>query len=143
MTSNASASGVSKPLFSSSAVTSAANKERITLIVDETPFMVDAKLFANHHNTLLGRMFANKNFELKTNSRGEYDIGRGTCLTSSIFRIILVTIFISNIVSLIYRELFSVFSKSQIGILWFYTCFNVRRSDFFQKFLSDDTLLTL
>ena len=117
MTSNASASGVSKPLFSSSAVTSAANKERITLIVDETPFMVDAKLFANHHNTLLGRMFANKNFELKTNSRGEYDIGRGTCLTSSIFRIILVTIFISNIVSLIYRELFSVFSKSQIGIL--------------------------
>lgn len=100
MTSNASASGVSKPLFSSSAVTSAANKERITLIVDETPFMVDAKLFANHHNTLLGRMFANKNFELKTNSRGEYDIGRGTCLTSSIFRIILVTIFISNIVSL-------------------------------------------
>lgn len=120
MTSNASASGVSKPLFSSNAVTSAANKERITLIVDETPFMVDAKLFANHHNTLLGRMFANKNFELKTNSRGEYDIGRGTCLTSSIFRIILVTIFISNIVSLSIENFLVSFSKSQIGILWFF-----------------------
>jgi hypothetical protein len=35
-------------------------------------------------------MFNNKNFELKPNSRGEYDIGRGTCLTSSLFRLILV-----------------------------------------------------
>jgi hypothetical protein len=68
------------------------NKDRITLIVDETPFVVDAKLFNQHQNTLLGRMFANKNFELKPNVRGEYDIGRGTCLTSSLFRLILVRI---------------------------------------------------
>lgn len=66
-------------------------KDRVTLIVDETPFVVDSKIFNNHQNTLLGRMFSNKNFELKTNARGEYDIGRGTCLTSALFRIILVS----------------------------------------------------
>ena len=68
-------------------------KDRVTLIVDETPFVVDSKIFNNHQNTLLGRMFSNKNFELKTNARGEYDIGRGTCLTSALFRIILVSFF--------------------------------------------------
>lgn len=73
----------SKQLFS---------KERVTLVVDETPFVLDVKLLTNHQNTLLGRMFSSKNFELKPNSRGEYDIGRGTCLTSSIFRIILVSL---------------------------------------------------
>jgi len=70
-------------------VKSAANKDRVTLIVDETPFIVDAKLFSAHQNTFLGRMFANKNFELKANARGEYDIGRGTCITSGVFRLIL------------------------------------------------------
>ena len=69
-----------------------ASKDRITLIVDETPFVVDSKLFNAHQNTLLGRMFSNKNFEMKANSRGEYDIGRGTCLTSAVFRLILVNI---------------------------------------------------
>ena len=64
-------------------------KDRITLIVDETPFVVDPKLFSAHQNTLLGRMFSNKNFEMKANSRGEYDIGYGTCITSTVFRLIL------------------------------------------------------
>ena len=64
-------------------------KDRITLIVDETPFVVDSKLFNAHPNTLLGRMFSNKNFEMKANARGEFDIGRGTCLTSAVFRLIL------------------------------------------------------
>ena len=68
-----------------------ANKDRLTLVVDETPFVVDAKLFQAHQNTLLGRMFGNKNFELKANSRGEYDIGRGTCISSAVFRLILVS----------------------------------------------------
>ena len=67
------------------------NKDRVTLVVDETPFVVDAKLFQAHQNTLLGRMFGNKNFELKANSRGEYDIGRGTCISSAVFRLILVS----------------------------------------------------
>ena len=67
------------------------SKDRVTLVVDETPFVVDSKIFNAHQNTLLGRMFANKNFELKANARGEYDIGRGTCLTSTVFRLILVT----------------------------------------------------
>ena len=67
-------------------------KDRVTLIVDETPFVVDSKIFNAHQNTLLGRMFSNKNFEMKANSRGEYDIGRGTCLTSAVFRLILVNI---------------------------------------------------
>ncbi len=70
------------------------NKDRVTLVVDETPFVVDSKIFNAHQNTLLGRMFSNKNFELKANARGEYDIGRGTCLTSSVFRLILVGIFL-------------------------------------------------
>lgn len=65
------------------------NKDRVTLVVDDTPFVVDLKALANQPNTLLGRMFSNKNFELKPNARGEYDIGRGTCLTSSVFRLIL------------------------------------------------------
>jgi hypothetical protein len=69
------------------------NKDRVTLVVDETPFVVDSKIFNAHQNTLLGRMFSNKNFELKANARGEYDIGRGTCLTSSVFRLILVSFF--------------------------------------------------
>lgn len=68
---------------------SASNKDRVTLVVDETPFVVDAKLFHAHQNTLLGRMFANKNFEMKPNARGEYDIGRGACLSSAVFRLIL------------------------------------------------------
>ncbi len=65
------------------------NKDRVTLVVDETPFIVDAKLFNGHQSTLLGRMFGNKNFEMKPNARGEYDIGRGTCITSTVFRLIL------------------------------------------------------
>ncbi len=65
------------------------SKDRITLLVDDTPFVIDLKLLTAHQNTLLGRMFSNKNFELKVNARGEYDIGRGTCLTSSVFRLIL------------------------------------------------------
>lgn len=69
-------------------------KDRVTLIVDETPFVVDSKLFNAHQNTLLGRMFSNKNFEMKANTRGEFDIGRGTCLTSAVFRLILVRIYL-------------------------------------------------
>lgn len=76
---------------------SSSSKDRVTLIVDETPFVVDSKIFLNHQNTLLGRMFSNKNFELKTNARGEYDIGRGTCLTSSVFRIILVIFYFKKL----------------------------------------------
>lgn len=74
---------------SSLSSSSSTNKDRLTLVVDETPFIVDAKLFHAHQNTLLGRMFANKNFEMKPNARGEYDIGRGACLSSSVFRVIL------------------------------------------------------
>jgi len=64
-------------------------KDRVTLVVDETPFVVDTKLFSAHQSTLLGRMFSNKNFEMKPNARGEYDIARGTCITSTVFRLIL------------------------------------------------------
>lgn len=94
--SNLNGNGQSMSLNISSSSKQLANKDRVTLVVDETPFVVDLKLLTNHQNTLLGRMFSNKNFELKPNSRGEYDIGRGTCLTSSIFRIILVIKIIKN-----------------------------------------------
>ncbi|CAF0805966.1 unnamed protein product [Brachionus calyciflorus] len=89
MISNGSSNSLNMSLSTSGSSKQLNNKDRVTLVVDETPFIVDVKLFTNHQNTLLGRMFSNKNFELKPNGRGEYDIGRGTCLTSSVFRIIL------------------------------------------------------
>ena len=92
MVNNSSNNSLNMSLTTSSTSKQISNKDRVTLVVDETPFVVDLKLFTNHQNTLLGRMFSNKNFELKPNSRGEYDIGRGTCLTSSVFRIILVSV---------------------------------------------------
>jgi len=62
---------------------------KITLIVDETPFVLDPDYFSAYPNTFLGRVFTLRTANLKANSRGEYEIGLGSCLTASLFRLIL------------------------------------------------------
>lgn len=63
--------------------------ERITLVVDETRFVVDADLFKGHPNTMLGRMFTSslENNFTRPNERGEYEVADG--LSSTVFRSIL------------------------------------------------------
>lgn len=63
--------------------------ERITLVVDETRFVVDADLFRAHPNTMLGRMFTSslENNFTRPNERGEYEVAEG--LSSTVFRSIL------------------------------------------------------
>lgn len=63
--------------------------ERITLVVDETRFVVDVELFRGHPNTMLGRMFTSslENNFTRPNERGEYEVAEG--LSSTVFRSIL------------------------------------------------------
>lgn len=51
--------------------------ERITLIVDNTRFIVDPALFTAHPNTMLGRMFTSGVEYAKPNERGEYEVADG------------------------------------------------------------------
>lgn len=63
--------------------------ERITLLVDDTRFVVDPELFRKHPNTMLGRMFTSSlayNFT-RPNERGEYEVAEG--LSAAVFRAIL------------------------------------------------------
>lgn len=45
------------PLQSPQQLGPAPNEDRITLVVDNTRFVVDPALFVAHPNTMLGRMF--------------------------------------------------------------------------------------
>ncbi len=58
----------------------------ITLVVDDTRFIVDPEIFKPHSNTMLGRMF-NSPLENKPNERGEYAVAYG--ISSHIFKAIL------------------------------------------------------
>ena len=58
----------------------------ITLVVDETRFVVDPDIFKQHSNTMLGRMF-NSPLENKPNERGEYAVAYG--ISSHIFKAVL------------------------------------------------------
>ena len=58
----------------------------ITLIVDETKFLVDPEIFKQHSNTMLGRMFSST-LENKPNENGEYSVAYG--ISSTIFKAIL------------------------------------------------------
>jgi BTB/POZ domain-containing protein 10 len=63
--------------------------ERITLIVDDTRFIVDPEIFRAHPDTMLGRMFSSSlehNFT-RPNEQGEYEVAEG--LSSTVFRAIL------------------------------------------------------
>lgn len=48
--------------------------ERITLVVDNTRFVVDPNLFTAHPNTMLGRMFSSGLDFTHPNERGEYEV---------------------------------------------------------------------
>lgn len=63
--------------------------ERVTLIVDNTRFVVDPALFALQPDTMLGRMFGSslENNITRPNDRGEYEVAEG--LSATVFRAIL------------------------------------------------------
>jgi len=65
---------------------SKSNEEKITLIVDNTRFVVSPSLFTSKPDTMLGRMFTS-GFEFHTNERGEYEIAEGT--TAAVFNAVL------------------------------------------------------
>ncbi|NXL83664.1 BTBDA protein, partial [Alectura lathami] len=63
--------------------------ERVTLIVDNTRFVVDPSIFTAQPNTMLGRMFGSgreHNFT-RPNDKGEYEVAEG--IGSTVFRAIL------------------------------------------------------
>ncbi|XP_050544281.1 BTB/POZ domain-containing protein 10 [Daktulosphaira vitifoliae] len=61
-------------------------EERVTLIVDNTRFIVDPSIFIAHPNTMLGRMFSSNEYTNK-NERGEYVVAEG--ISANVFRCIL------------------------------------------------------
>lgn len=61
--------------------------ERITLVVDNTRFVVDPAQFTAHPNTMLGRMFSSGIDFTHTNERGEYEVAEG--ISATVFRAIL------------------------------------------------------
>uniref|UniRef100_A0AAY4C709 BTB domain-containing protein n=1 Tax=Denticeps clupeoides TaxID=299321 RepID=A0AAY4C709_9TELE len=64
-------------------------RERVTLVVDGTHFIVDPALFVAHPDTMLGRMFgpARQHNFTRPNAKGEYEVAEG--IGASIFRVIL------------------------------------------------------
>ena len=70
--------------------TAANSSDRITLVVDETRFVIDPQLFRAHPNTMLGRMFSSSwETSLISNERGEYELANG--ISATIFRALLVS----------------------------------------------------
>lgn len=73
--------------MASSTTASSQNDERITLVVDNTRFVMNPGLFTAHPNTMLGRMFSTGLDFVHPNERGEYEVADG--ISSSVFRAIL------------------------------------------------------
>ena len=68
------------------------SRDRITLVVDNTRFIVDPVLFAAHPDTMLGRMFGSNasggaSLITRPNERGEYEVADG--VSATVFRAIL------------------------------------------------------
>lgn len=63
--------------------------ERITLVVDDTRFIVDVDIFRAQPDTMLGRMFSSSmdNNFTRPNERGEYEVAEG--ISSTVFRSVL------------------------------------------------------
>lgn len=61
--------------------------DRITLVVDNTRFVLDRSLFTAHPNTMLGRMFSSGIEFTHPNERGEYEVADG--ISATVFRSIL------------------------------------------------------
>ncbi|CAG7722160.1 unnamed protein product, partial [Allacma fusca] len=62
-------------------------EQRITLVVDNTRFVVDPSIFTQYPNTMLGRMFSSGIEFVHPNERGEYIVADG--LSATVFRAIL------------------------------------------------------
>lgn len=62
-------------------------EERITLVVDNTRFVVDPAQFTAHPNTMLGRMFSTGIEFTYPNERGEFEVAEG--ISATVFRAIL------------------------------------------------------
>ena len=81
--------------------------DRITLVVENTRFIVDPRLFAGHPDTMLGRMFGPGSnlgaFSItRPNERGEYEVADG--ISATVFRAILVMTSPSDIQSSLLRS---------------------------------------
>ncbi|XP_014001567.1 BTB/POZ domain-containing protein KCTD20 [Salmo salar] len=65
------------------------HRERVTLVVDGSHFVVDPATFTAHPNTMLGRMFgpARQHNFTRPNGKGEYELTEG--ISASIFQVIL------------------------------------------------------
>ncbi|XP_066905356.1 BTB/POZ domain-containing protein 10 isoform X1 [Halyomorpha halys] len=64
-----------------------ASDERLTLVVDNTRFILDPAIFTAHPNTMLGRMFSTGMEFMHPNDRGEYEVAEG--ISATVFRAIL------------------------------------------------------
>ncbi|CAH1119759.1 unnamed protein product [Phaedon cochleariae] len=64
-----------------------ASEDRVTLVVDNTRFVVDPAIFTAHPNTMLGRMFSSSLDFTHPNERGEYEVADG--IPASVFRAIM------------------------------------------------------
>ena len=69
------------------------SSDRITLVVDNTRFIVDPVLFTAHPDTMLGRMFGScavgASLITRPNDRGEFEVADG--VSAMVFRAILVS----------------------------------------------------
>lgn len=79
--------GTSKNQGRETAIMAPAVEERITLVVDNTRFVLDPSLFTAHPNTMLGRMFSSGMEFTHPNERGEYEVAEG--ISATVFRSIL------------------------------------------------------
>ncbi|XP_015776784.1 PREDICTED: BTB/POZ domain-containing protein KCTD20-like [Acropora digitifera] len=61
--------------------------DKITLVVDDTRFIVERSLFIAHPNTMLGRMFGSTMEYTTRNDKGEYEVARG--ISANVFKCIL------------------------------------------------------
>lgn len=66
--------------------TLASEQTKITLVVDDTRFVVDPEIFTSHPDTMLGRMFTS-GFDFHPNARGEFEVADG--VSASVFNAIL------------------------------------------------------
>lgn len=84
MATSASSSNVAlQPLVNSGII----NEDRVTLVVDNTRFVLDPALFTAHPNTMLGRMFSSGLDFTHPNERGEFEVAEG--ISAMVFRAIL------------------------------------------------------
>ena len=60
--------------------------DKITLVVDDTRFVMEPGLFTQHPDTMLGRMFSGGDY-VQVNEKGEYEVAAG--YSASTFRAIL------------------------------------------------------